>query len=429
MGLDFALRCAAADHSVKLYRYSKKPTKTGEGFPQIQIVDDWKSHMGWAKNGLIITTGNNKFITELDRYRDLGFKIFAPTAKSAELEIKRSVGMEAMKKAGIDIPEYQVFDSLQAAEKFARKSDRPFVFKPMGDEEDKSLTYVASDPADLVGWLNRQIKAGKKLKGQCMLQEKIDMLSEFGISGWFGPEGFLPDKWQICFEHKKLMPGDKGPNTGEMGTATQYTEKDKLAEMMEPLVPLLKKLGHRGDFSIGAGIDTSGKAWPFEFTARLGWPAFYIQVASHKGDPCKWMRDLLDGKDSLKVSYDAAIGVVMAQPPFPYEDGTPEEVEGNPISGLEHVWDDIHPAEMMMGKGPIMQDGKVVDGDTYQTSGSYVLIATGLGATVSKAMKKAYETANEVKYSNPIVRTDIGAKLEETLPELHKFGYATDLDF
>jgi len=82
--------------------------------------------------------------------------------------------------------------------------------------------------------------------------------------------------------------------------------------------PILRALGHRGDFAFGGAIDTSGKPWFFEWTARLGYPAWWLQMASHRGDPAKWMKDLLDGKDSLRVSYDVAVGVVCGQPFYPY---------------------------------------------------------------------------------------------------------------
>lgn len=409
---------------------SKKPVRDGEGFKQIEIVTEWQKHMPWAKDGLIVTTGNCKYLRALDGYREFGYRVFSPTVASANLEIERSVGMDAMRASGIEVPPYQTFSSLEDAERFARKSDRAWVHKPMGDEDDKSLTYVSSDPADLVGWLQRRIARGVKLKGKVMLQEKIDMLCEIGVSGWFGPDGFLPGKWQVCFEHKKLMSGDCGPATGEQGTVTQYVESDKLAnETLIPMVGALRAAGHRGDFAVGAGIDKAGRAWPFEFTARLGWPCFYIQCASHRGDPAQWMRDLLDGKDSLKVSHDIAIGVVCAQPNYPYNKSPPELVEGNPISGLDDVWDDIHPASVMVGKGPMMDGAEVKDGPIYQTTGEYVLVVTGLGKTVAKARKKVYGTVDKIGFPNMMFRDDIGEALEKKLPQLHKFGYAEDANF
>jgi phosphoribosylamine-glycine ligase len=224
------------------------------------------------------------------------------------------------------------------------------------------------------------------------------------------------------------MSGDYGPNTGEQGTVCQYVKVDKMAdEMLMPMEAELLKRGHRGDFAIGCGIDSKGRAWPFEFTCRLGWPAFFIQVASHEGDPVQWMRDLLDGKDTLEVSYDCAIGLVLAQPPYPYEEGDPVCVQGNPIGGMDKVWDDIHPVDVMIGEGPKMRGREVITAPVYQTSGTYVMVATGLGKTVAKAREKVYETVSEIKFSNMMVRDDVGECVIAKLPDLHKFGYALDI--
>jgi phosphoribosylamine--glycine ligase len=429
-GLDFVLRCAEAGHDVRWYRVPDKgkPAKAGVGFRGFKMIEDWRASMPWAREGLILTTGNHKFIHELERYRDHGFKIFAPTIASAKLEIDRGLGMQAMQAAGIELPPYQTFDSLEAAEAFARKSDRAWVFKPMGDEADKAMTFVAGDPAELVGWLDRLIKAGKKLRGKCMLQEKVEILAEVGVSAWCGPDGFLPDRWQVCFEHKKLMDGEHGPATGEMGTVCQYVESDKLAaEMLQPLEAVIRTLGHRGDFAIGAVVDKKGKAWPLEFTARCGWPAFFIQTASHRGDPAQWMRDLLDGKDSLRVSYDVAIGVVCAQPNLPSDNSPPAKVEGNPIGGWSEWREQLHPAYVMQAKGPVWRDGAIVDEPGWQTAGEYVLCATGLGKTVERARAKVYRAVEGIRIPDKIFRGDIGLKVIQALPSLHDFGYATEM--
>jgi phosphoribosylamine--glycine ligase len=423
------MRFVAAGHEVRLFRWSQKPTRYAEGFKGIELVSDYKEHMAWAKDGLIFNTCNNRYLWELDRYRtDFGYKIFSPTVSSARLEIDRAAGMEAMQAVGVEVPHYETFESLEDTEAFARKSDRAWVFKPLGSETDKSLTYVSKDPADLVGWLRRQIGLGKVLKGKAMLQEKVERIAELGVSGWMGPEGFLPGKYQIAFEHKNLMCDELGPATGEQGTVCQYTDTDKLAEqMLLPLEPILRTLGHRGDFAIGAIIDTKGEAHFLEVTARCGYPAWWIQAASHRGDPAQWMRDLLDGRDTLKVSNDVAIGVVMAQPCYPYEKASAEEVEGVPIRGAAEALADIHLVEAMMGKGPVMEDGKVVDRPTYQTAGEYVLVATALGKTVSRARQKVYATVDKLHFPNRMYRTDIGAKVIDSLAALRRHGYALDM--
>lgn len=429
MCLDLALRATKAGWETRWYRHSlRKPIRDGEGFG-LTMVEDWRDHMAWVgKDGLVFCSGNFVHLAELDRYREFGFHIFAPTVASARLEIERGIGLEAMKSVGIEVPPYHEFSSLEDAERFARKSDVGWAFKTLGSEDDKTTTFISDDPAQMVGWIRQKIARGMKLKGPCLLQQKIDMLMELGVSGWMGSDGFLPDRWQVCVEHKKLCNGEIGPNTGEMSTLTQYCETDKLAdEMLKPMEPILRTLGHRGDFAIGCGIDKFGKAWPFEFTVRSGWPCFFLQLASHSGDPCKWMLDALNGKDSLRVSYDIGICVVMGQPMFPYNKSTPEQVEGNPIDGVDAVWKDVHPVSMMKGRGPVMKDGKVVEGQNYQTTGEYVIVATSLGKTISKARDKVYKVVDAIHFPNAIYRTDAGEKVAKVLPALHRHGYAMDM--
>lgn len=431
--LDFVLRCVRASHEVRWYRWTKpgKKIRDGEGIKGFTIVDEWEPSMKWAKDGLIVVTGNFVHLHTLDRYRrDFGYKVFGPTVASARLEVERGVGMEAFRAAGIDVPPFQMFDSLEDAEAFARKGDRTYVHKPTGDEADKSLTYCARDPADLVGWLRRKIALGKKLKGQCMLQEKIEGIqAEIGVSAWMGPDGFLEDKWQVCFEGKPLMDGDIGAATGEQHDVAQYVESEKLAdEMLKPLEPVFRALGHTGDTAIGAMIDSKGKAWPLEFTMRLGYPAWYQQIASHRGDPAQWMRDLLDGKDTLRVSQDVCIGVVLTQPPYPFADGKPELVEGQPIEGIDEIGNAAHPIAVMRGAGPVMKGGKVVDAPIYETSGTYVMCVTALGGTISQARKRVYRSIEKIHFPDIQYRTDAGLKVIACLPKLQSFGYAMEME-
>lgn len=431
-GLDLAMRASAAGHDVRLFRHSRRPTKFGTGFgKQFELVDDWRPSMPWAKDGLVFMTGNSRYLTELDRFREMGYRnVFGPTAASARLEINRGAGMEVMQAAGIEVPPYEMFDSLEDAEAFARKTDEAWVFKPMGDSDDKSLTMVSRDPADLVGWLQRQIKAGKKLTGKAMLQRKVKKMAEIGVSAWMGSDGFLPDKLHVCFEFKPLHAGDIGMNTGEQGSVASYTDIDKLAtEMLLPLEPVFRALGHRGDTAIGAMVDEDGKAWPLEFTCRTGHPICWIQAASHRGDPVQWMKDALDGKDSLRVSNDVAIGVVLSQPTYPFELAPPEKTEGIPLQGADDALADLHLVEAMRGKGPIMEDGKVVERPVYETAGEYIAVVTGLGKTVSRAMKRAYANVDKIHYPDMGYRNDIGARLEKELPKLHNAGFALDVDF
>lgn len=417
MALDLALRAAWSGHEVRLFRHmTKRKERYAEGFKEITLVDQWEGHANWAKDGLIINSGNFVLLHALDRYKSFGFPVFAPSVASARLETDRAYGMETMKAAGIDLPEYETFNSMAEALRHAKKTGETYVFKNLdGAAEDKAMTFVAHDNEELCDWLERKVRTGVNVK-KCMLQVKIDADFEIGINGWFGPEGFLPDKYCVSFEHKPLMPGDIGPNTGEAISVSKYVEKDKLVgELLEPLVPVLKALGHIGDFCVGAMIDKSGKAYPLEVTARFGYPAIFGQLESHRGDPIEWMKALLEGKDKLRVSYDVCTAVVMGQPRYPYNCSPADLVEGNPIKIDPGVMDHVHLCGVMKNK------------DDLETTAELVMVATALGKTIERSREKVYRVIDGIKIPNAIYRNDAGLKVEEALPAMRKQGFALDL--
>lgn len=422
-GLDLALRCLDYNHQVKLFIKNGKAGKSLTGRGLVERVYDWEKWMQWAD--VIFPTSNNVYIDRLDEFRKYGYPVFGPNKASASLEINRGVGMKLLEKFGIECPPYKSFPTLEAAEAHVWKTDGRFVFKTLGDEEDKSLSYVSKSPSDLIQKIRGWKKNGKKLKGHCMLQQFIPGI-ELGVSAWMNKSGF--GKWKnVNVEHKKLMSGNYGPNTGETGTVMQYSKKEKLFNLMlKPLEDYLVKIGHLGDIDMNCIIDDKGKAWPLEFTSRPGWPAFNIMCREHIGDPLIWMADALQGKDTLEVSTEVAVGVVVAIPEFPYTKDNNEKALGIPVYGIsDENWDHIHPSSMMVGKG--VDGSPPKEQEMFVTSGEYVMVVSGLGETVRKARKDAYKTVEEIYLPNMIVRDDIGEKLEDSLPKLHEHGFALDL--
>jgi len=410
-GLDIAYRASEAGHKVRHWipKENGKVSRDGFGFPGIERVDNWKSHMDWAKQGLIVNLYNGPITKELDRYKEYGFPVFGPSVKSAELEVKREEGMKALEKKGVNVPPYKTFNSLQEAQLYAQKAEKRLVFKTLGDEEDKSLSYCAHDPEDMVWRINSWIEQGMTLKGPCMLQDFIEGI-EVGVSSWMGKDGFLGPK-NVNFEFKKLMSDDYGPATGEMGTVCKYVSKSKLfEETLGPMEATLQKLGHLGDCDLNCIVTDTGP-YCLEFTNRFGWPSTQILFASHKGDPIEWMKNSLQGKDTLQVDERTAIGVLMAAPPFPYPDDE-GEAQGLRISGIEEEWNNVSPWQVELS-----EEGE------YLTTGPYVALATALSPDVHDCIPQVYETCGKIKFPNRIVRSDIGKRLEEQLPKLHSLGY------
>jgi phosphoribosylamine--glycine ligase len=418
------MRSAEAGHAVKLCVRPRNGERDETGDGIVEKVADWRKWCQWAD--LIVPTMNTVYLDEFEKLRTYGYPVFGPSKESARLEIERGFGMQAFKKAGIEVPAYKMFKTLDEAEAHCWKHDGRYVFKTMGSEEDKSLSYVARDAADMINRLRRWKRAGMKLKGACMLQDVIDGV-ELGVSAWMGKDGFLKARGENV-EHKKLMSGDYGPNTGEMGTLMWYTERSKLSrEVLDPLEGYLRSLGHLGDVDVNCIVDEDGKAWPLEFTCRLGWPAFYIMCAQHE-EPCAWMRDALNGKDTLKVSEEPFVGLMLCQPKFPYKGGTKDEYTGIPIQGLtDKLWPSVHLISARAGKGVKMKGDSPVEGDVFLTTGEYVLAVTGSGETVKQARRAAYKAVDAIHVPNAIVRDDIAEAFERELPALQALGYATGL--
>lgn len=429
MALAFAIRCAKAGHAVRWF-IKPKPSNNaavGDGFKGIEKIDNWVGSVKWAD--LIWCSSNDDYLPKLDAVRAAGAKFFGPSEKSAALEIKRSEGMKFLEKHGIDVPEYEQFKTLADAETHVRKTEKRFVFKTLGDNEDKSLSYVSKTPADMIARLQRWQKLNMNPKGPVMLQEFIPGI-EFAVSGWLGTNGFLAPLNQN-FEFKKLLSGDCGPNCGESGSILQYVQTSALAEaVLFPLEEHLVRLGHLGDIDINCIIDEDGKAWPLEFTCRPGWPAFNIMLAEHKGDPAQWMLDACNGKDTLEVSPQVACGVVVAIPDYPYSNKTRAERSDIPVYGVtDKNRQHLAPQSIKLAKQPAMSGNKVVDKEIWTTADDYLLIATGLGKTVKRACERAYATVKEIHVSDMIYRDDIGERLEKQLPKLHAMGYAIEMDY
>ena len=426
--LDWLLRCKGDGHQIKWF-ISERKTPIGRGMG-IEIVADWRPHMLWAD--LVFLPDNLKYLKELDAWRERGVKIIGPSAEAALWETDRTLGMKVLEKHGIPCPAYKEFSNYDAAMAYVRKEDRPFVVKPCGNETDKALSYVAKSPADLIFKLEQWKRAQKLKKGPFILQEKIDGC-EMGVGGWFGPGGWN-EGWEENFEHKKLMPGDLGQNTGEMGTVMRFVKRSKLAKMvLDPLTDTLERMRYVGCIDVNCIIDGDGKPWPLEFTMRPGWPAFSIQQAIHAGDHAGWLLDLAEGRDARAFEIGPiAVGVVMALPPFPNPGERREEVCGVPIYGLKpSIMDSIHPCQVMMGSAPQQKDGKVVNAPMWVSAGSYLLVATGTGETVRQAREKVYRVLGNLKAtpSSPFWRTDIGSKLKTMLPTCQEHGFATGMDY
>lgn len=426
-GLDVLMRARQYGHEVMWWDKKKKDgsdRRSGEGIiPKLRDFDALrKKWIGWAD--LIWLCGNTSYMDLLEPYRLMGYPIYGGGVESALWESDRTVGQRIMKECGLAIIPYKEFTDYDSAIAYVRREGKPFVSKPSGDA-DKALSYVANSAADLVYMLqywkeNPKYVADAKAFGFILQEKKVGC--EMGVGGWYGPGGWsaaIEENW----EYKKLMVDDLGVNTGEQGTLLRFVKKSKLADVaLFPLEKKLKQIGYVGNVDVNGCIDEDGEYWPYELTMREGWPAKHNQVAMQEGDPVRWMLDLVNGKDTMKVRNECSISVVAS---------ISKEIDGAPIYGATDM-DHVHLCEARLADSkPVQAGNKVIDMPCYATAGDYVLVVTGTGETITGARRSAYTALEKIKMPHsPSWRTDIGkGKLVQALEQIQRHGFAAGLSY
>ena len=428
-GLDLAIRAKAAGHNVRMYtRHNMDGSRCEIGDGLVNKVSEWEPSMNWAD--LIYLTDNLQYIYKLEDFRDRGYPIFGCNWEGRKWEQDRIVGEKVFNRANIPVLPQESFSKYEEAISYVLENkNKRFVSKPIGDGE-KALSYCSKDWRDMVFMLHKWKKMGS-YKSEFILQPFVAG-SEFAVGGWFGPGGFSKYITE-SFEHKKLMSGEKGPATGEMGTVMRYVTNSKLFDqVLQPLEGMLLGMNYTGYIDVNCIIEDNGNVWPLEFTTRPGYPLIYLQQSLLKSDPVDWMIDLCDGKDTLKVKEDTvSVGVVLAQPDFPYDNIKPKENTGYPLFDLceEDGTKDLHYVSVKTGVMP-NESGQLKE-PCLVTTGNYILVATGLGDTICDAKHQAYSCIKKKVHliNSPMYRDDIGEKVEEMLPKLQKNGFCKGMKY
>lgn len=422
--LDFALRCLDAGHDVRWFLGALKGgdrNTSGDGMG-IKKISSWETSMKWAE--LILTPDNSVYMDALQPWFNRGFPIWGPNREVAQWELSRGTGMKVLEDIGAELIPSTSFKNLNDAIGYLKAHPARYVSKLDGDNDTKAMSYVSKSPRDMLFMLEKWKKLGA-MKTNFVFQEFVKG-TEFAVGGWFGKAGFSP-YWCENFEHKKLMSGEVGPNTGEMGTVLHYTKDSPLAEcLLKPLEGHLHRAGYRGYIDVAVMIANDGTPYPLEFTTRPGWPLFEIQQALHP-EPVAWMLDALEGRWTFEPKEGIATGVCLMIPDFPYCQDPHVNACGYPVYGWEKLKGHFHPEQIMLGMAP---DENLKLTETLVTAGECVATITGLGPNVRESAADAYENLSKIELPNsPLYRDDIGEKLKPALEALHKHGYARGVNY
>jgi phosphoribosylamine--glycine ligase len=205
-------------------------------------------------------------------------------------------------------------------------------------------------------------------------------------------------------DHKRLLDGDQGPNTGGMGAyspapvVTPGLHARIMREVIQPVVRGMEKEGiiFTGFLYAGLMISPDGGIKVLEFNCRMGDPETQPIMLRLKSNFATIVEHAINGTlNQVEVEWDSrtALGVVLAAANYP---DTPRK--GDVITGLPKKLDDAH----VFHAGTAMMDGHVV------TNGGRVLCVTALGTMVKAAQKRAYEIADGIRFDGCQMRRDIG---------------------
>ena len=346
----------------------------------------------------------------VDAFEKRGLKIFGPTKEAAKLEGSKAFAKSFMKKYGIPTARYEVFTDFEKAKEYVKEVGAPIVIKADGLAAGKGAVVCetvekAIETLDL--FLNKKVfgKASEKV----VIEEFLEG-EEASYIVMINGDKYIP--LPTSQDHKRLLDGDKGPNTGGMGAYSptpvigKETEERIRKEIIERVIEGLKKEGiyYRGFLYAGLMITDEGPK-VLEFNVRLGDPEAQPILMRIKGDFLKTLLDFYEGKDiNLEVSDKWALCVVLASRGYPQKPEVGKIIHGlNYLKNMEDV--------------VVFHAGTKKEGAFTISSGGRVLNVCAYGDSLKEAKDRVYDAIKYVCFEGMQYRKDIGDKAFKYLKE------------
>jgi phosphoribosylamine--glycine ligase len=409
---DLAWQIKKEGHEVKCYIYAESDKDVYDGF--LEKVDEWEEWIDWAD---VIVFDDIGFGDSADALRKSGKLVVGGSKYTDKLEEDREFAQNEMKRLGLLVLPHWDFTNFDGAISFIRKNPGRYVFKPSGNtpSEDKGILFLGQedDGNDLIEILEQNKKLWAKKIKKFQIQ-KMAVGVEVAVGAFFNGEDFVYPI-NVNFEHKKLFPGDIGPYTGEMGTLMFWCQPNEIFNStLGKLKENIAKSGYVGYIDINCIANSKG-IYPLEVTSRFGYPTISIQV---EGILSGW-GDFLHGiskkeKPELKTKKGFQIGVIVAVPPFPFDD----KKEADIYKDLSILFRKPNLEGVHLGDVKLENGVWTIAGDS-----GYALVITGSGITVDEARKQVYQRLKNIILQNMYYRTDIGERWTSDSDKLHTWGY------
>ena len=344
----------------------------------------------------------------VDALNDAGFKTFGPRANAAIIEGSKVFSKELMQKYNIPTAEYKVFDNANdAIEYIKEKNEFPTVIKADGLALGKGV-IIPENLDDAVAGV-KEIMEDKIFgaSGNNIVVEEFLTGPEVSVLAF--TDGKCVKPMVSSMDHKRALDGDKGLNTGGMGTVSPnpYYTEEVAAECMDkifmPTINAMNQEGRtfKGCLYFGLMITPKGPK-VIEYNCRFGDPETQVVLPRLKTD----IIDIFEAINNetlseldIEWSEKACACVIMASGGYPksYKKGV--EITGLTLGQLDGV--------------TVYHAGTKIENDKLVTSGGSVLGVTALGDSLADALKKSYEAVENIHFDNAHYRKDIGKRALE----------------
>ncbi|MEY2994570.1 MAG: hypothetical protein RL357_1505 [Pseudomonadota bacterium] len=347
----------------------------------------------------------------VDAFQAAGLRIFGPTQKAAQLESSKAYAKDFMVRHGIPTAASETFTDAKAAHAYVDAMGAPIVVKADGLAAGKgvvvAMTALQAHEAIDDMLLNNTLGVNHNAGGAQVVIEAYLEGEEASFICLCDGEHALP--LASSQDHKRLLDGDQGPNTGGMGAyspAPVVTAAVHERIMQEIILPTLKGMATDGiPFSgflyAGVMIAPNGDIKTLEFNCRMGDPETQPIMMRLRSD---LVAVLLAGAecrlDAVELEWDerVALGVVVAAHGYPLAPRKGDVITGLPVEAADAV---------------VFHAGTTLDGDRLTSSGGRVLCVTALGTDVAQAQARAYEMLSGIQLEGAQFRRDIGYRAIE----------------
>ena len=339
----------------------------------------------------------------VDALEAAGVPAFGPTKAAARIESSKVFAKELMKKYGIPTAAYQVFTEPEAAKKYLQTAPLPAVIKADGLALGKGV-IIAQTLAEAEAAVSDMME--NKVFGDSGSRVVIEEFLEGPeVSVLAFTDGKTVKPMVSSMDHKRALDGDRGLNTGGMGTIAPnpYYTKEMAQRCMDeiflPTIRAMEKEGcpFKGCLYFGLMVTKNGPK-VIEYNCRFGDPETQVVLPLLKSDLLTVMRAVRNetlADCPVDFSNGAACCVVLASQGYPqhYEKGFPITLTPDTDEITTYV-----------------AGAKLGDNGELLTNGGRVLGVTATAETLKAAIEKAYAAAEKTHFENAFYRRDIGQR-------------------